>query len=83
MTAIDKVRDCIRELKPGLDLESVSDDTPLLEQRIISSFDMVELVLHLEQASGQPINRSQMVPGSFRDIRTIADVFFTGQAVTS
>ena len=83
MNSVDTVRDCLRRLKPGIDLDSITDDTPLLEQRIINSFDMVELILYLEQASGRAITRSQMVPGSFRDIRTIADVFFADEATVS
>ena len=45
------------------------------ECRIITSHDVLDLILHLEEVSGQPINRGQLVPGSFRDVATIARVF--------
>ncbi len=80
-TAIEQVRSCLATIKPGLDIARVGDDTPLLEQRVISSFDVLDLLLHLEHASGQPISRAQIVPGSFRDIRTIARVFFDEEAM--
>lgn len=73
--AISEVRRCLAAIKPGIDLERIGDDTPLLEERVITSFDVLDLILHLERASGQRINRTQLVPGSFRDIETIARVF--------
>ena len=76
--AKETVRDCLAAVKPETDLTAVADDTPLLEERVISSFDVIDLLLHLEQATGRPIQRSQLVPGSFRDIATIATVFVYG-----
>ncbi len=75
-TAIAKVRSCLAAIKPEVDIDAVGDDTPLLKERVITSFDVLDLLLHLEQASGQPVNRTQLAPGSFRDIATIASVFF-------
>jgi hypothetical protein len=75
-TAISKVRACLAAIKPDVDIDSVSDTTPLLEERVITSFDVLDLILHMEQASGQPVNRAQLAPGSFRDIATLASVFF-------
>lgn len=73
--ATSKVRLCLAAVKPDVDLAIVADDTPLLEDRVITSFDVLDLMLHLERVSGQKIRRSQLVPGSFRDINTIARVF--------
>ncbi len=80
-TAISKVRACLASVKPGVDLDSVSIDTPLLEARVINSFDVLELILHLERASGRKISRKQLVPGSFRDVATLARVFFDEEPV--
>jgi len=79
-SAIVKVRSCLAAIKPDVDIDAVSDETPLLEQRVITSFDVMDLMLHLEQMSGLTINRGQLVPGSFRDIRTIASVFLGMEA---
>ena len=73
--AIEAVRRCLAGVKPGLDVDSIAADTPLLEERIITSFDVLDLLIHLEQASGAPIGRDQLRPGSFRDIATIARIF--------
>ena len=73
--AITAVRSCLAGVKPDLDVDAIAIDTPLLEERIITSFDVLDLLIHLEQASGMPIGRDQLKPGSFRDIETIARVF--------
>ncbi len=70
-----RVRDCLLAVNPALDLDALADDTPLLASRVITSFDVVALLLHLEQASGRPLSRGQLVAGSFRDVATIARVF--------
>lgn len=78
-SGVAKVRSCLAAIKPDIDLDAVSDDTPLLKERVITSFDVLDLILHLERVSGQSINRAQLVPGSFRDIDTIARVFLSAE----
>ncbi len=67
------VLQCLRAIKP--DLGDVAVDLPLLESRVITSFDVLDLILHLEKVSGRAVTRQQLQPGSFRDIDTIARVF--------
>ncbi len=78
-SAVANVRSCLAAIKPDIDLDAVGDDTPLLEERVITSFDVLDLILHLEQVSGKSINLTQLVPGSFRDIETIARVFLSAE----
>ena len=80
-TSVELVRDCLASIKPDLDVDGIAPDTPLLGERIITSFDVLDLLLHLEHASGRPISRAQLVPGSFRDIETIARVFIDGEVL--
>ncbi len=75
--AIEAVRRCLASVKPGLDAAAIAVDPPLLEERIITSFDVLDLLTHLEHASGRPIRREQLKPGSFRDIATIARIFMS------
>lgn len=60
---------------------AIDDDTPLLEQRLITSLQVVELVLLIEELSGRPIDAALLEPGSFHDVNTICAKFFhaTGQ----
>lgn len=66
---------CLAAIKPGIDLDALGDETPLLASRVITSFDLLELILHLEQMRGAPIARDELAPGCFRDVATIARVF--------
>lgn len=75
------VRSCLAAVKPELDLPALGDDTPLLDSRVISSFELLDLILHLEQARGAPITREQLQPGSFRDVSTIARVFLEAEGL--
>ena len=72
------VRGCLRAVRPDLDLDRVADDAPLLESRIITSFQVIDLLVRLERAAGARLERSRLVAGSFRDIATIACVFLQG-----
>jgi len=74
-SANQTVRDCLKAVKPALVLEDLRDDEALLETRIITSLDILDLIVHLEHASGRPITPAQLQPGSFRDVKTIARVF--------
>lgn len=78
-TGIDKVRDCLSAVRPDIDLDAIGDDTPLLEDRVITSFDVLDLLLHLERASGRALGRRHLRSGSFRDLRTIARLFFDAE----
>jgi acyl carrier protein len=77
--AIEKVRACLAMIKPDIDVNTIRPDTPLLEERVIRSFDVLDLILHLEQISGRNISRTQLVPGSFRDMASIARVFLCAE----
>ena len=54
----------------------LSDTTPLIEQRLISSLHILELILLLEQLRQRPIDVAQLKPGVFRDVNTIYQHFF-------
>jgi hypothetical protein len=55
---------------------ALSDTTPIIEQRLISSLHILELILLLEQLTQRPIDVAQLKPGVFRDINTIYQHFF-------
>ena len=75
-TARQQVRKCLQRVRPDFDIESIGDDTELLRERVISSFQVIDLIMHLEAMRGRPLVRSDLEPGSFRDIATIAEKFF-------
>ena len=59
--------------------EEISGDTPFLERRLITSVQVMDLILEIEQLSGRSIDVSRLKPGVFKDIDTIYRNFFAGQ----
>ena len=70
-----QVRTCLQKICPETDFGQIDDNTELLRERVITSFQVIDLILHLEQQRGRPIERSELEPGCFRDIVTIAQTF--------
>jgi acyl carrier protein len=56
--------------------EDLSDQTPIVEQRIISSVQLMELILFIEDLSGKSIDVQSLKKGMLRDIDTIYENFF-------
>ena len=71
-----RVRECLQRVRPDCDVTALGDETELLRERVISSFQVIDLILHLEEIRGRPIERSDLESGSFRNIATIAKHFF-------
>ena len=61
--------------------EGVRDDTLILEQRIITSLQLMELIMFIEQTAGRPLQVSTLQAGSFRSIDRIYQVFFARESV--
>ena len=60
--------------------EEISGDTAILERRLITSLELMELILEIEGLSGQSLDVSGLRPGDFRDINTIYEKFFARKA---
>jgi acyl carrier protein len=57
--------------------EALTDQTPIIEQRILSSIQILDLILFLEDLSGKPIDVKQLAKGTFRNIDAIYANFFS------
>lgn len=55
----------------------LDDATPVLEDGILSSLDVVELVLFLENLRGAEVDTDALQPESFRDVDSIWKTFFS------
>lgn len=69
------VRQCLAAVSPEVDFQRVDAEEPLLEKRLLTSFQVIDLLLQLEYRRGRPIQPAELKPGSFRDIATLARVF--------
>ena len=56
----------------------LSDTTPIVEHRIITSLQIMDLLLFVEKLSGKPIDVEDLKPGAFKDVDTIYERFFEG-----
>ncbi|WNC67503.1 hypothetical protein RI845_13370 [Thalassotalea nanhaiensis] len=74
------VRQCLQRVNSSTDFNSISNATPLLENRLITSFQVLDLLLLLEQSSGNRIVIEQLTPGCFKTISIIANTFYTLEA---
>lgn len=54
----------------------MKDDTPVLEKGILSSLDVVELILFIEQLKGEEVSTDTLEPESIRDVNAIYETFF-------
>jgi len=55
--------------------EELRDDTPLLESRVITSLQLLDLILLIEELAGRPVDIARLKPGLFRDLDTICRNF--------
>jgi acyl carrier protein len=58
----------------------LKDDTPIIEQRIISSLQVMDLILHLERLRGKPVEIESIRPGAFSTVAAIHANFFEAGA---
>jgi hypothetical protein len=57
----------------------IHDDTPIIEQRIVSSLHALELLGYIEQIRDRPLERSEIKPFMLRSIDAIYTGFFQAQ----
>jgi len=58
--------------------ERLDDATPILADGILSSLDVVEFVLFIENLRGAEVDVDALAPESFRDVDAIWKSFFAG-----
>ena len=56
----------------------LKDDTEIIEQRIISSLQVMDLIMHLERLRGKPVEVESLKPGAFSTVAAIHANFFGG-----
>ena len=71
------LREWILEQNPEVSAADVSDDTPLIERRYLTSLQVADLLVLIEQLRGAPVDPSRLRPGVFRSIDAIHGAFFT------
>lgn len=70
------LRDWVVRTNGKIKAEELSDETPIIEQRIISSLQITDLILFIEKLTGQSIDVEKLKVGVFRNINAIYRNFF-------
>jgi hypothetical protein len=74
---LDQLREWVRGKARDLPPEGLTDDTPLLEGRHLTSLHIPELLLLVERLRQEPVDIDRLQPGDFHSIATIAARFLT------
>ena len=75
-----QLRDWIDEHKKTSIAAALDDQTPLLETGLLSSLDIVEFVLFIEELRGDEVDTDEIEPEVFTSIDTLWDGFFAAAA---
>jgi acyl carrier protein len=70
------LRDWIVEANGKIELKQLSYETPIIEQRIITSLQVMDLIFFIEKLSNASIEVEGLKVGVFRNINSIYDNFF-------
>jgi len=80
MTHEIEIRDALRawivKTNGKIQPDQLDDETPIIEQRIITSLQVMDLILFLEKLSNRSIEVDTLKVGVFRNINSIYDAFF-------
>ena len=83
MTTEDKkarLREWVLSMNGKITPAELRDDTPLIEQRVISSLHITDLILFLEDLRGAPVDLSLISGPAFRDINAVCNTFLADVA---
>lgn len=71
------LREWVLKKNDTLNAADLTDDLPIIERRIITSLQTMDLILFIEELSGAGIDVEAIKPGAFRNIDTICKNFFS------
>ena len=79
MISESQIRQRLRDwilTKPDASSRDINDGTLLVDEELITSIDVLDLILLIEDLSGTSIDPTQLQPGSFDSIDKIYEIFF-------
>jgi hypothetical protein len=72
------LRSWVLERNPDLAPDALREDTPLVAARLLTSVQLLDLLLLIESLRGAPVDAGTLRPGDFRDLDTIHRRFLAG-----
>jgi|RhiMetdeSRZDD1v2_1073273.scaffolds.fasta_scaffold1835589_2 acyl carrier protein len=79
-TRKERLRAWILEHGKRVDPAELTDDTPLLEKRILTSLQLADLLLFLEELRDAPVEIESLTGASFRDLGSMVKAFLPEEA---
>jgi len=73
----DALREWIRARNPDVPTGEPADDTPVIERRYLTSLQVADLLLYIEELRQAPVDPRRLTAGVFRSIDAIHATFFT------
>ena len=70
------LRTWIRERNPDVPPGEPTDDTRIIERRYLTSLQVADLLLYIEELRQSPVDPSRLRPGVFATIDAIHAAFF-------
>lgn len=69
------LRDWLAQANGNIRPEELQDDTPIIEQGVIKSLQVMDLINMLEELTGRSVDVERITPGVFASINTISRAF--------
>lgn len=66
----------ILKKNPKVSAEALQHDTALMEQKVLSSLHIMDLILFIEKFTGKRTDLTKLKPGAFKSIDAIYQNFF-------
>lgn len=76
----NRLRAWILEHGKRIEPAELRDDTPLLERRILTSLQLADLLLFLEELRGAPVELEGLSGAAFRDLASMVKAFLPEEA---
>ena len=72
----EALREWIREHNPDVPPGEPADDTRIIERRYLTSLQIADLLLYIEELRQQPVDPTRLKAGVFASIDSIHAAFF-------
>jgi hypothetical protein len=76
----ERLRAWILEHGKRIEPAELRDDTPLLERRILTSLQLADLLLFLEELRGEPVDLEALSGSALRDLDSMVKAFLPEEA---
>lgn len=74
----EALRNWLAGVNGEIQAEQIDDEFPLLSERVITSLQVTDLLLFIEQIRGTPVQLHEIQPSSFQNINCLYKTFFEG-----